>query len=259
MLKMEVIKLTPELAGELLKKNTLNRPLSEANIDVFVRAIKRGEWALNGEPIIIFENGDIGSGQHRCHAVIRSGIAIDTVMMSGVDSRTFGTLDTGKPRSSSDFLAIKGEVNTGRLAAAARAFLSCQITGRDAYCITNLQVGKCVEDHPHLRLWVQKYAGSTKAKSIIPASICGYLAIASEKYGFEKLDVFFHRLVTGFDLAQGDPALVLRERFLAQTKTARISASQQKAFMIKAINAHLLGKKLAILRLTENEQMPKII
>jgi hypothetical protein len=258
MFKTEIVKLTPELAGNLLANNSINRPVSKATIDRYERAIKRGEWALNGEPIIVFANGDLGDGQHRCIAVKKTGIPIDTVIMYGIDPSTFGTLNGGKPRSSSDILAINGEANAHILSAAARAFLLSQLTGRDGNCITSLQIEKCVEDHPHLRYWTQKYCAAKKAK-LIPSALCGYMAIASEKYGFEKLDKFFEQLSTGVDLAEGDPAFVLRERFIAQTKVSRISNNHAKAFIVKAINAHVLGKKLKFLRFSEGEPIPKII
>ncbi|MFK5284053.1 hypothetical protein ACI3PL_31190, partial [Lacticaseibacillus paracasei] len=67
--------------------------------------------------------------------------------------------------------------------------MTTKLTKTEANRITNLQIEKCVEDHPHLRYWVKKYI-ATRAK-IFPSSVCGYFAIASEKYGFEKLDKFF--------------------------------------------------------------------
>jgi hypothetical protein len=258
MINAEVVELTPEIALELLKNNRINRPLSQATIDKYVRAIKRGEWALNGEPIIVFETNNIGSGQHRCHAVIKSGIAIDTVLMRGVKESTFGTLDTGKPRGASDVLSIGGHANSHRLATAARNYLLLQPKGKDLRVITNLQIESCVANHPHLHYWVKKYCSMPRAR-IFPAFICTYLAIASEKYGFEKLDKFFEDISIGANLDAYDPAFVLRDRFIAQTKSSRLSTPHQKAFIVKAINSHLLNKKLKILRFTEGETTPEII
>jgi hypothetical protein len=258
MIRTEITRLTPQLAGELLSKNTGNRPVSRATTERYERAIKRGEWALNGEPIIVFSNGALGDGQHRCIAVQKTGIPIDVVVLYGVDPSTFDTLNGGKPRSSSDVLAINGEVNARHLSSAARTYLSASLTGRDVVCITSIQIKHCIEDHPHLRYWVQKYCGNKKAK-LIPSGICGYLAIASEKYGFEKLDQFFEKLITGANLEQSDPAFVLRERFIAQTKVSRLSTRHAQAFIVKAINAHILGKKLTFLRFTDGEATPKVL
>lgn len=258
MIRSEVVKLTPELATYFLSNNRTNRPISKSTIERYVRAIYRGEWKLNGEPIIILEHGGLGDGQHRCIAVQKTGIAIDTVVIYGIDPKAFPTFDGGKPRNSADTLSIKGEVNTRVLSSAAREYLTCKLEGRDAYCITTVQIEKCIEDHPHLRYWAQKYCGARNMK-LFPSYICGYLTIASERYGFEKMDLFFDQISTGKNLSDGDPALILRERFMNQSKVNRIGTSHIRAFMVKTINAHVQGKKLTFLRFVESETMPKII
>jgi len=258
MFKSEIIELTPELAAKFLQNNNLNRPVSKATLTRYENTIRRGEWKLNGEPIIVFKNNDLGEGQHRCLAVVSTGISIQTVIIYGIDENAFETINTGKNRSPSDVLSMNNEVNCRVLASAARSYLITKLVGREIHCITNLQISECVKDHPHLRYWSQKYAGNKKSK-LFPSSICGYLAIASEKYGFEKLDVFFDRLCNGTDLTQGEPAFVLRERFISQTKVSRISEAYARAFIIKSINAHLLGKKISFLRFVESEPMPKVI
>lgn len=259
MITTQIVKLTPELATSLLAKNSKNRPISKSTVDAYVRAIRRGEWALNGEPIIVFTDDTLGDGQHRCLAVQKAGIPIDAIIMYGIAPDTFGTLNAGKPRNSSDILAIKGELNTRTLTTATRAYLTTQLSGRDAATITALQIEKCVDEHPHLRYWVQRYVSTTRRLNLFPSSLCGYLAVASEKYGIEKLDSFLSGLTTGVGLVQGDPALVLRDRFIAQTRARRLSATHAQAFIVKAINAHLLGKKLPFLRLVDGEATPKIV
>lgn len=258
MIRTEVSKLTPELAAHFLNNNTTNRPVSKSTVERYERAINRGEWMLNGEPIIVFSDGTLGDGQHRCLAVQKTGKSIDTIIMYGIDPETFKTINGGKSRNNADVLAITGEVNTIVLASAARTYLLTELNGRDANCITFTQIKECVDKHPHLRYWVQRYCQNKKAK-IIPSHFCGYLAVASEKYGFEKLDKFFDQVASGENLSQGDPALVLRERFLSQTKASRISLLHAQAFVVKAINAHLMGKKIALLRLSDGEAAPKII
>lgn len=255
----EIIKLTPEIAKELLSKNSDNRPLSRSTVAKYTQAIKRGEWELNGEPIIIFSNGNIASGQHRCHAVINANLPIETLIVRNVDHNTFSSIDTGKSRNGSDVLAIRGEKNYTKLSAAVRSYLMETLKGRDQYQITTTQICECVDKHPHLRYWAQKFAGCKSMTKSFPAALCGLLAIASERYGTEKLDVFFEKLATGTGLEDGDPAYVLRERIHSQSGASRLSTLHVRAFMVKAINACLLGKKLPFLRWSPNEEMPKII
>ena len=47
--------------------------------------MKAGKWCLNGEAIEFDTNGKLKNGQHRLRAVIKSGVAIDCVVVRGVD------------------------------------------------------------------------------------------------------------------------------------------------------------------------------
>lgn len=255
----ELIDLTPEFARELLQNNKSNRPLSNSLIYKYARAIKRGDWRLNGEPVIIFKNGNLGDGQHRCHAVLAAGVAIKTLVVKGVESNTFNTIDAGKSRTGSDVLSINGEVNTVKLAAATRTYLSSSKSFREAQAITSFQLQECIDAHPEIRYWVQKFCGHNKMVKFLPASFCGYMALASEKHGRVELNTFLEQLASGTNLKDRDPALVLRNRLQGQTNTNKLSVLSINAFIIQAINAHLLGKKLHFLRHTEVEEFPKIL
>lgn len=243
----------------LLKKNNANRPLSKSTLERYKKAIKRGEWKLNGEAIIIFLNGNIGDGQHRCQAVVDTGITIRTLIVTGVDENVFSTIDSGKMRNASDVLSIKGEINTIRLAAATRTYLATELSGRELSNITSVQIENCLDLHPEIRFWVQKFSSIKNNLTFLPGSFCGYMAIASEKHGREKLDKFLNQLATGASLEAKSPALVLRNRLMAQTSVKRLNKILMEAFIVKAINACLTGKEMAILRHTENEDFPKIV
>ena len=259
-MKTEIVTLTPEMAADLLSRNTFNRPLSEFTLSRYVAAIKRGEWELNGESIIVFNDGTLGDGQHRCHAVIKAKMPIKTVLVTGVDPLTFKTIDAGKVRNAADAIAINGEVNAKTLASATRAYLQEYMTAREFREISTPQIVACLDSHPHLHHWTRRYIGSRTFKSVMPNMTVGILALASERHGIEKVDPFFEALATGVNLTQRSPAYLLRERFLAQKGSKRLSATMQRAFIVKALNAHLQGKELAFLRFSEGvEDMPKVI
>lgn len=69
--------ITPDLAKQYLKKNSsCNKALVTETIDILVEKIKHGKWDPNGDAIY-FGHGDILlNGQHRMHAIIRSGIPV---------------------------------------------------------------------------------------------------------------------------------------------------------------------------------------
>ena len=48
-----IITITPEMAEQMLKFNTRNRPVNQLTVDDYALQMKKGLWRLNGEPIII--------------------------------------------------------------------------------------------------------------------------------------------------------------------------------------------------------------
>jgi hypothetical protein len=254
----QVVTITPEGARIMLDGNTGNRPLSSATVDKYASAMKRGEWILNGEPIIIFEDGTVGNGQHRLHAVIKSGAPLQTLIVYGAKNEAFKTLDGGKPRRAPDILAINGNINVTCLASAARSYMIEYIYGRAQFEITSTQILDVVNNHPHINHWVVKQQNG-KCKKVMPSAFAGIMAIASERHGIEKVDVFFNQVADGFGLCSTDPAYHLRDRFSKQTGTSNLSKQMQRAFMVKAVNAHITGKKIGLLRWREDEEMPKVV
>lgn len=255
-IKTHIRLITPEIAEAMLDKNTTNRPLSQSHVRKLSSAMKRGEWALNGETIVIFKNGDIGDGQHRLSAIVATGISQKMLVVEGVDSNTFPTHGRGKPRNAADSLAIHGEQNSIRLASATRAYIAYHKTGREVVEISPTQILECLNAHPEIRR-VCAYVAARKKLTQFKSSLIGYCAIASEKFGKPTVDEFLEQLESGIALQAGSPALLLRERLLNQGST-KLTPRCQDAFIIKAINAHVRGKKLAFLRWSSAEDFPSI-
>lgn len=254
----EVILLTPEIAADFLKRNTTNRPVSEATVRRYMGVIARGEWELNGEPIIIFSDGNLGDGQHRCIAVCRTGIAIKTIIVKGVDPNAFATMNQGKTRKASDVLSINGQKNCTRLAAAARAYLGEINGGKTTVSCSPTQIVACIDAHPHITLWLEKMISSKKR--MFPAMLAGYFAIASERFGFEKLDPLFESIMVGEGLTRAEPAYLLREAYGKVNALHRISPETQRAYIVKTINAHLTGAWPKILKYSPSTQVqPELI
>lgn len=69
--------ITPDLAKQYLEKNSsCNKALDEGKVNTLVERINSGKWDSNGDAIY-FGYGDILlNGQHRMHAIVRSGIQV---------------------------------------------------------------------------------------------------------------------------------------------------------------------------------------
>lgn len=106
--------ITPEKAAEYLKSNTSNRPLRKPIVDFYTREMAEGRWKLNGESICFTADGGLANGQHRLHAVIKSGATIRAVVVRGCAEGSFATYDSGLNRKASDVFYsanIKGSLN----------------------------------------------------------------------------------------------------------------------------------------------------
>lgn len=119
-----IIKLTPEMAGELLKKNKHNRKPSEKQVAFYVNQMKSGLWKENGEAIIIGDDNVIKDGQHRLLAVIRARHSYRVPLITKVDSSAMDTIDTGKNRSLHDIISLNGYAYPNQKAKLSKLILS---------------------------------------------------------------------------------------------------------------------------------------
>jgi hypothetical protein len=120
-MKTEVMTVTPAMAEKWLAATTFrNRNVSSTVVFRYAADIAKGEWLLNGESIVLDDNGNVIDGQHRLRAIMKSGRSIQSVVVRGVSSETFHTIDIGKKRGHGDVLSIAGYSNGILLAAGLR-------------------------------------------------------------------------------------------------------------------------------------------
>jgi hypothetical protein len=257
-----IVTITPDYAAMLVGMNPRNRNISSRNFDVLVRALRNGEWQLNGEAIKIDINGHILDGQHRLRAVIETGISIETYLIEGLRPETQDTMDTGKSRGLNDVLAIRGEKNTSNLAAAIR-----RIYLYKRYGIKSAAVGSIpTTNHECIAFFVrnpdiEELLGPAKrlAKTAkLPTSLAAMLIYAFTEIDPEDAQVFFEKLETGIGLPQGHPIQILRET-LRRLYDSRGATNQMyiAALVIKAWNKYRAGAIITLLKFTPGGANPE--
>ena len=118
--------ITPEIAESLLadERRAANRSIRKAHVDEYVRAIEKGLWdEYNGVPIILDENGCLLDGQHRCAAIVATGVTVICLVVEGVKKESIHTVDICQIRSAENCIALMGYDVAKNVAAIAKAKL----------------------------------------------------------------------------------------------------------------------------------------
>lgn len=99
MLKARVMTITPDIAEQMLSKNTENyRAINHRRVETYAREMALGVWQENGEPIHVYEDGTIANGQHRLNAIVKSGASVPMLIVTGI-KKDVKTWDRGSTRT----------------------------------------------------------------------------------------------------------------------------------------------------------------
>lgn len=100
--------ITPDMATEMLRYNTCNRPLSKSTVTKYAGMMRSSEWYLSHQAIAFSKDIDgnllLVDGQHRLAAVVQSGVAVKFSIIFNAIQTPY--IDTVRNRSFIDNLNI---------------------------------------------------------------------------------------------------------------------------------------------------------
>lgn len=99
--------ITPETAYQMLLLNKNNRPINWQKVEEYAAAMKRGEWELHAQGIVLDHHGNVLTGQKRLWAVIYSNETIPMRVSRGSPTSAARLLDRHTPQTARD-LATRG-------------------------------------------------------------------------------------------------------------------------------------------------------
>lgn len=267
-----VVTVTPDMAGELLKRNVNNRPLDNSVVAQMVGEILRGSWQVTHQGIALdgsISSGNVVDGQHRLSAIAKSGVATEVLLFENVPSETFSVLDTGKRRSGGDVLALRGERDTTLLAATIRHVHLFRTSPNGSWVgqnsrVTNNEILDIFRSQSaEFREAVKQGRLLGKEVGLIPtAGACAYF-LTVESAPVAQVDEWMRGLTTQANLGPEDPRLAL----IKVMNMLRGGASQRRrtdtrgqiGLYIKAWNAWVAGRPVKSLRLQKGEKTPRPI
>lgn len=103
----ELIRLTPDLAAEWLRKSENPRPIDPGRVATYAKDMRDGNWTLTHQGMALNEYG-LRDGFHRCSAVVESGVSILVWVFWDVDENAVIEMDGGKTRSAAVALRAAG-------------------------------------------------------------------------------------------------------------------------------------------------------
>jgi len=250
---------TPELAESYMKMNTFNRPLNVRRIAAIVNAMDRGEWVDNGDAIRFSKTGALLDGQHRLAAIIKTGVAQNYVVISDLDDDVFTTIDTGKPRNTSDVFAISGIRNYTTAAAITRAFLSWQKMGNPFDMPperrpSNDEVLTAYQNDARFEKATSFIVGHKWLRNYMSASICGFVYLSALHADEEsEMTSFLTEMNEPSPTPKSNVPRLLREKLIEnRASVRRLNAETVLALVIRSYKSYREGKTLKLLRTPTN-------
>lgn len=254
----ESVAVTPEMAKEWLKRNVSNRRLQEATVLLYAGDMKIDEWVDNGETIKFSGEGDLLDGQHRLHAVIRSGKTVEMLVVRGLARKAQETMDVGRKRNASDTLMLRGETNTVALAAILRRITLWDKGDRSFRGIASMaEMSAKLEKHPEIRRSAEIAVRTRKTFKDLPVSSLGVAHHLLFRVSPEQVPWFFQKIAVGTELGEGNPVYVLRERARSDKDAGNaVSDVRALALIIRAWNVYRKGETITRLQHAKDAPVP---
>jgi hypothetical protein len=236
----EFVEVTPALAREWLELNEDNRPISQPRVDVYARDMRAGAWQATHQGLAFDAAGKLADGQHRLWAVVEADVAVRMCVARGVAAGARVAMDQGRARTPADALRIVDHVKHGaRLVSWFRV-------------IASLEAGKPVQvSHATVRAQMARYAATVawctahgpKTRPLNRVPVVGALVYA-HRVAPAPVEAFAAAYVSGAGLAEGAPALVLRNFVLERVQQVRETEAAIALKTLRALHAHVAGEAI---------------
>lgn len=254
-----------------------NRKWSPGVVNDYAFEMLAGRWGFSHEGFAF--HGRLGDGtaegqdgEQRLRALIQActvgavkgeegyeadpNFSFDVTVTEGLPKEAIKVMNIGKRRTSSDFLAMEGEINVNALSSALALCHAYEIEPegapflRDrwakAMTMSPIMRQEYLDNNPGIRAAIME--GARLHRHLILASAAsGYYLALKAGVKQESLDEFMESMFsgTGPNWNKDNPILRLRE-MLSNARAGKrvVSREEQLALFIKALNAFLAGRTI---------------
>lgn len=260
--------ITPELALEMLKRNTANRNPSKKAVEFYADQMQKGEWKTTSQGIAISTDDRIIDGQHRLMAIVKTKIPQTMVVTRGLDyDEVFSVYDTGKNRTAGDVLSIRGVKQPNSIAAALKVYTSLKrghkalggTTSQKIYKNSNKDImdlymsKKDVFDH----IYEDVLKGISTTTKIIPNSLIlgvSYYLVIDKCHDILKVRSFFIQLVNGTHITNETIALLRNKIIDMRIKGISFKKEDHLIYLKKTWNHFIQGTEVTKFYITVSDR-----
>lgn len=224
--------ITPNEAAMLLARGGVNRSLSRSHVARIARDIASGNWLFDASPIRILDDGSIGDGQHRLSACVMAGLPIDTLVVCGLRRESMALVDSGRKRTLSDRLHMRGVRNSGNVATVLNGLWSVAY-GDESASPTSSEALRLFARYPHLADFVSASALNGGIRFMVrPCMVFGF--IGKETGHVDASAAWVRVFQSGIpSRPDGCPAHALREALLRMQQARQNIGGQSVAKVMR--------------------------
>lgn len=225
---------------------TWQRYRSEATVRRYAVELLAGRWRENGDVIRFDADGHLVDGQHRMAAIVRAGVPMRCVIVTGLNHDAIRTIDRGHARSMRDVLRVCGwSGDSCRCGEMARLRLTLDARG-GTRTFPDADILRVAEQHKDAYMWATTICAN-KGGAFRRASVRLALAEMYERDAAKAAE-FADGLFSGAMLRDDDPRLRARNYVLCNTDRSPADALSTYRRMVGACRAYLEGRNLKVLR-----------
>jgi hypothetical protein len=269
----EVIDLTPRLAAELLANKAPNRSIKPRHLARIEASLAKGERLVTHQGIALDWFGRLVDGQHRCQAVVNTGIPMRVQITYGLDPAAFKYMDDGSDRLNSDTLHVAGYEGSSRIPGIIQLVRQYDEKPTGAWDRQRVRMDadeilewaiKFGDLHPFITLGDQMRRGMGNLGYAPVFSAVAYVVDRDSGLSLEDLrPAFWEPMMTGAGMDLGDPRLAFTRfaRNTYQNRTGSTMSQMRPHFgaLIKTYNAWILGKPVKMMAFKDSEALPVVV
>lgn len=269
--------ISPAMAKAALDSRGPNRNIAPMRVQSLLRQMQEGKFMDLGDTIRFNCSGVLLDGQHRYSALVEFGKPMEFWIAEGIEADALPAMDTGKPRTPGDTLAIYGQMKgrdwskTNAMAGTLRLLMSYEdsggemmrggATGGGDIVITRFDLVRSAERYKDIGKSLDIGAAVSKTLKT-GCSIFAALHYLFHRIDGDSADAFMRSLVTNEYEGRNDNAKVLRDQIVAFGLSGRKMGTMEVAYrVIRAWNANRNGQVMAKIQLprdTTRLRLPEI-